>query len=166
MQRTIADIDKTYSAMFPDNLFQYQFLDEHIASLYKQEEKEYVAFKLFACIAIIIGCLGLYGLVAFAAAQRTKEVGIRKVLGASLTNIMILFSKEFAILISFAFIIAAPIAYYFMHNWLYSFAYQVNIGICIFVIALAATFFIAACTISFQAIKAAIANPVKSLRTE
>jgi len=166
MQRTITDIDKTYSAMFPDNLFQYQFLDEHIASLYKQEEKEYVAFKLFACIAIIIGCLGLYGLVAFAAAQRTKEVGIRKVLGASLTNIMILFSKEFAILISFAFIIAAPIAYYFMHNWLYSFAYQVNIGISIFVIALAATFFIAACTIAFQAIKAAIANPVKSLRTE
>ena len=166
MQRTITDIDKTYSAMFPDNLFQYQFLDEHIASLYKQEEKEYVAFKLFSGIAIIIGCLGLYGLVAFAAAQRTKEVGIRKVLGASLTNIMTLFSKEFAILISIAFIIAAPIAYYFMHNWLYSFAYQVDIGISIFVIALAATFFIAACTIAFQAVKAAIANPVKSLRTE
>lgn len=166
MQRTITDIDKTYSAMFPDNLFQYQFLDEHIANLYKQEEKEYVAFKLFSGIAIIIGCLGLYGLVAFAAAQRTKEVGIRKVLGASLTNIMILFSKEFAILISIAFIIAAPIAYYFMNNWLYSFAYQVNIGISIFVIALAATFLIAAFTIAFQAVKAAIANPVKSLRTE
>ena len=166
MQRTITDIDKTYSAMFPDNLFQYQFLDEHIASLYKQEEKEYVAFKLFACIAIIIGCLGLYGLVAFAAAQRTKEVGIRKVLGASLGNILYLFSKEFVLLILVAFVIASPVAYFFMHSWLNSFAYQVNIGITIFVIALAATFFIAACTIAFQAVKAAIANPVKSLRTE
>jgi putative ABC transport system permease protein len=162
MQRTIADLDKTYSAMFPDNLFQYQFLDEHIASLYQQEEKEYVAFKMFSSIAILIGCLGLYGLVAFAAAQRTKEVGIRKVLGASLTDIITLFSKEFVVLITLAFVIASPIAYYFMHNWLYSFAYQVNIGINIFVIALVSTFFIAACTIAFQAVKSAIANPVKS----
>ena len=166
MQRTIADIDKTYSTMFPDNLFQYQFLDEHIASLYKQEEKAYVAFKLFSIIAIIIGCLGLYGLVAFAAAQRTKEVGIRKVLGATLTDIITLFSKEFVVLITLAFAIASPVAYYFMHNWLYSFAYQVNIGVNIFIIALLSTFFIAACTIAFQAVKSAIANPVKSLRTE
>jgi ABC-type antimicrobial peptide transport system permease subunit len=165
-QRTIADIDKTYSAMFPDNLFQYQFLDEHIASLYQQEEKEYVAFKLFSCIAIIIGCLGLYGLVAFAAAQRTKEVGIRKVLGATLTDIITLFSKEFVVLITLAFAIASPVAYFFMHNWLYSFAYQVNIGVNIFIIALLSTFFIAACTIAFQAVKSAIANPIKSLRTE
>ena len=166
IRQTISSIDKSYSTLFPDNLFEYQFLDDRIASMYKQEEKEYVAFKLFSFIAILIGCLGLYGLVAFAAAQRTKEVGIRKVLGASLGNILYLFSKEFVLLILVAFVIASPVAYFFMHSWLNSFAYQVNIGITIFVIALAATFFIAACTIAFQAIKAAIANPVKSLRTE
>ncbi|HXL56441.1 MAG TPA: FtsX-like permease family protein, partial [Chitinophagaceae bacterium] len=121
---------------------------------------------LFSGVAILIGCLGLYGLVAFAAAQRTKEVGIRKVLGASLADIIFLFSKEFVSLIAIAFVIAAPVAYYVMHNWLQSFAYQVNIGVNIFIIAIASSFVIAACTIAHQAIKAAIANPVKSLRTE
>jgi ABC-type antimicrobial peptide transport system permease subunit len=114
----------------------------------------------------LIGCLGLYGLVAFAAAQRTKEVGIRKVLGASLADIILLFSKEFALLITIAFVIAAPVGYYLMNNWLQNFAYQVNIGTNIFVIAIVSSFFIAACTIAYQSVKAAMANPVKSLRTE
>jgi hypothetical protein len=166
MRQTISSIDKNYTALFPDNLFEYQFLDEHIASMYKQEEKEYVAFKLFSSIAILIGCLGLYGLVAFAAAQRTKEVGIRKVLGASLGNILFLFSKEFVLLIVVAFVIASPVAYYLMHSWLNSFAYQVNIGGSIFIIAITVSFTIAAITIAFQAVKAALANPIKSLRTE
>jgi ABC-type antimicrobial peptide transport system permease subunit len=126
----------------------------------------YTAFKLFSIIAILIGCLGLYGLVAFAAMQRTKEVGIRKVLGASLTNIITLFSKEFILLIAIAFVIAAPIAYYVMHAWLENFAYQVNVGGWIFIVAIAVSFAIAAITIAYQAIKAAIANPVNSLRTE
>ncbi len=166
MRHTISSIDKTCSTLFPENLFEYQFLDDRIASMYKQEEKEYVAFKLFSFIAILIGCLGLYGLVAFAAAQRTKEVGIRKVLGASLGNIIFLFSKEFVLLIAVAFVIASPVAYFFMHSWLNSFAYQVNIGGSIFIIAITVSFAIAAITIAFQAIKAAVANPVKSLRTE
>jgi len=166
MNKTIAAIDKSWSVLFPDNLFRYEFLDDHIAAWYRQEEKEYTAFKLFAGIAILIGCLGLYGLVAFAAAQRTKEVGIRKVLGASLTSIVLLFSKEFAVLIAFAFLIAAPVAYYIMNNWLQNFAYQVHIGAGIFLIAIVSSFIIAGCTIAYQAFKAAIANPVKSLRTE
>jgi putative ABC transport system permease protein len=166
IQRTIASIDKTWSALFPNELFQYEFLDDHIASWYRQEEKQYTAFKLFAGIAILICCLGLYGLVAFAAAQRTKEVGIRKVLGASLGNIVFLFSKEFALLIGLAFLIAAPLAYYVMHNWLQNFAYQVHINAGIFIIAILASVFIAGSTIAWQAIKAAMANPVKSLRSE
>ena len=166
MRKTIAAIDKSWSALFPQSFFEYEFLDDHIASWYRQEQKEYTAFKLFAIIAILIGCLGLYGLIAFAAAQRTKEVGIRKVLGASLTDIVLLFSKEFVVLIAVAFVIAAPVAYYIMHNWLQSFAYQIDIGAGIFIIAILTSFVIAACTIAYEAIKSAIANPVKSLRTE
>lgn len=166
MNKTIAAIDKSWSVLFPQNVFSYEFLDDHIAAWYRQEQKEYTAFKLFAGVAILIGCLGLYGLIAFAAAQRTKEVGIRKVLGASLTDIVLLFSKEFVVLIAVAFLIAAPIAYYVMNNWLQSFAYQISIGANIFVIAILSSFVIAACTIAYQALKAALANPVKSLRTE
>ena len=166
LKTTIAGIDKAWSDLFPQSLFNYEFIDEHIASWYRQEQKEYTAFKLFAIVAILIGCLGLYGLVAFAAAQRTKEVGVRKVLGASLTDIVLLFSKEFVLLIGIAFLVAAPIAYYVMNNWLQSFAYQVNIGASIFVIAILSSALIAACTIAYEAIKAATANPVKSLRTE
>lgn len=166
MHQTINRIDKAWSAMFPDNLFQYQFLDEHIAEQYKQEEKEYAAFKIFAFIAIFIGCLGLYGLVAFAAVQRTKEVGIRKVLGASLANIVYLFSKEFIVLIAIAFVIAAPVAYFMMSNWLQNFAYQVNIGAGTFALAIISSVIIAAGTIAHQAIKAGVANPVKALKEE
>ena len=166
MNKIIEAIDKSWSALFPQSAFSYEFLDDHIAEWYRQEEKEYTAFKMFAAVAILIGCLGLYGLVAFAAAQRTKEVGIRKVLGASLTDIVLLFSKEFVLLIAVAFLIAAPVAYYVMNNWLHSFAYQINIGANIFVIAIMSSFVIAACTIAYEAIKSAVANPVKSLRIE
>jgi putative ABC transport system permease protein len=166
MRKTIADIDKTWTVLFPDNLFNYEFLDDHIANWYRQEQKQYIAFKLFSGIAILIGCLGLYGLVAFAAAQRTKEVGIRKVLGASLTDIVYLFSKEFILLIVIAFLIAAPVAYYTMHNWLEGFAYKINIGPGIFITAIVTSFLIAGSTIAYQAIRAGRINPVKSLRTE
>jgi putative ABC transport system permease protein len=166
MHRTIDRINKMWSGLFPDDLFGYEFLDDHIARFYKQEQKVYTAFKLFSFIAILIGCLGLYGLVAFSAAQRTKEVGIRKVLGASLMNIVSLFTREFILLIAVAFIVAGPLAYYVMHNWLENFAYQIKVGGGIFVIAMAASFIIAAFTIAHQAFRAAIANPVKSLRTE
>jgi putative ABC transport system permease protein len=166
MIKTIDNIGKSWSKLFPDNLFQYQFLDEHIASFYTQEQKVYTAFKLFAGIAILIGCLGLYGLIAFAAAQRTKEVGIRKVLGAPIISIVGLFSKEFIILITVAFFIAAPVGYYAMHSWLQNYAYHINITAGIFIVSIAASVIIAMITISYQAIKAALVNPVKSLRSE
>jgi putative ABC transport system permease protein len=166
MRQTIAKVDKIWSALFPDHVFEYEFIDEHIAAWYKQEAKVYTAFKLFSTLAILIGCLGLYGLVAFAAVQRTKEVGIRKVLGASLIDISVLFAKEFIILIVLAFLIAVPIGYYFMHGWLENFAYHIHIDSGIFIIAVIASFSIAAITISFQAIKAALANPIISLRSE
>jgi putative ABC transport system permease protein len=166
MVRTIDQINKKWSALFPNDLFRYEFLDEHIASFYNQEQKIYTAFKLFSGIAILIGCLGLYGLIAFAASQRTKEVGIRKVLGASLLSIVTLFSKEFVLLISIAFVLAAPIGYYAMHNWLQNYAYHITINAGVFIIAVIASLIIAAFTIGYQAIKAALVNPVKSLRSE
>jgi putative ABC transport system permease protein len=166
MNKTIDKIGKSWSALFPNDLFNYQFLDEHIASFYTQEQKVYTAFKLFSSIAIIIGCLGLYGLIAFAASQRTKEIGIRKVLGAPVMNIIGLFSKEFTLLILVAFVIAAPLGYYMMHRWLQNYAYHIGIGPETFIIAVTISFFIAAITIAYQAIKAARANPVKSLRSE
>jgi len=166
MSKTIAAIDKSWSALFPQNVFNYEFIDDHIAAWYRQEQKEYTAFKLFAGIAILIGCLGLYGLIAFATAQRTKEIGIRKTLGASLPNIILLFSKEFMLLIGLAFLIAAPISYYIMNNWLQSFAYQIKIGINIFIISILTSFIVAACAIAYKTIKASSANPVKSLRNE
>jgi ABC-type antimicrobial peptide transport system permease subunit len=166
INKTIDQIRKTWSALFPDNLFDYKFLDEHIASFYTQEQKVYTAFKLFSSIAIIIGCLGLYGLIAFAASQRTKEIGIRKVLGAPIMNIIALFSKEFVLLITIAFVIAAPLGYYMMHNWLQNYAYHIGIGPGTFIVAIITSIFIAAVTIAYQTIKAATANPIKSLRSE
>jgi putative ABC transport system permease protein len=166
MNTTIDHIGKTWSALFPENVFQYEFIDDHIAKWYRQEAKVYTAFKIFSFLAILIGCLGLYGLVSFAAIQRAKEVGIRKVLGASLFDISALFAKEFIALIIVAFLIAVPIGYYFMNGWLQNFAYHVHIGKGIFLIAVGISFLIATITISFQAIKAALSNPVKSLRSE
>ncbi len=166
MSSTIDHISKSWSALFPDDLFQYEFLDDHIASMYTQEQKVYTAFKFFSCIAILIGCLGLYGLIAFAASQRTKEVGIRKVLGAPIMSIVGLFSKEFVVLIIIAFLIAAPAGYFIMYKWLNNYAYHIDIGAGIFFIAIAASFIIAALTIAYQTIKAAMVNPVKSLRSE
>ena len=166
MNKTISGIDKVWTGLFPESLFNYEFIDDHIAAWYTQEQKEYTAFKLFSVVAILIGCLGLYGLIAFAAVQRKKEVGIRKVLGASLSSIVLLFSKDFIVLITLAFVIAAPVAYWAMHIWLQGFAYQVTIGVSIFFIAIVSSFFIASVTIAWQAIKAGAANPVKSLRSE
>jgi ABC-type antimicrobial peptide transport system permease subunit len=166
MESTIAQIDKAWSALSPKDLFQYEFLDDHIATFYRQEQQVYTAFRIFSCIAILVGCLGLYGLIAFATLQRTREVGIRKVLGASVPNILLLFGREFIVLILLAFVVAAPLAWLTMNNWLQNFAYRIGIGWGTFIISLAASFFIAAFTISYKSIAAAVANPVKSLRME
>ena len=117
-------------------------------------------------IAIFISCLGLYGLVSFMAVQRTKEVGIRKVLGASVASIVYLFSKEFIVLIIISFIIATPLGWYFMSNWLQSFAYRISMSTWIFIDAIAASLLIGWLTVGYKAIRAALVNPVKSLRSE
>lgn len=166
MPQTMRHIEKTWTFLFPDEMFNYEFLDDRIAGFYRQEQKLYTAFRLFAGIAIFIGCLGLYGLIAFATLQRTKEVGIRKVLGAPLGSIVYLFTKEFIWLILIAFLVAAPLAYYTMHSWLQNFAYHINISAGIFGIAIMASFVIAALTIASQTIRAARANPVKALKSE
>ena len=147
-------------------MYEYRFLDEKVAGFYKQESQLSQLYKIFAAIAIFLSCLGLYGLASFMAVQRIKEVGIRKVLGATAANIVYLFSKEFILLIAIAFTIAAPIAWYSMHQWLQYYAYRINISWWLFAAGGLAAIIIALATISFQAIRAAMANPVKSLRTE
>ena len=159
-------VKKIFGQTLPDFVFEYKFLDEKIADFYKQESQLSALYKIFAAIAIFLSCLGLYGLASFMAVQRIKEVGIRKVLGASAGSIVYLFSKEFIILIVIAFTIATPIAWYYMHQWLQAYAYRISISGWVIAAGGLAAIIIALATISFQAIKAAIANPVKSLRSE
>jgi len=166
MSSTLQAIKKTWEQTFPDYVYEYKFLDDKIASFYKQENQLSQLYKIFAAIAIFLSCLGLYGLASFMAVQKIKEVGIRKVLGATTSNIVYLFSKEFIILILIAFAIASPLAWYYMHQWLQDYAYRINISWWLFAAGGLAAIIIALLTISFQAIKAAVANPVKSLRTE
>jgi putative ABC transport system permease protein len=163
---TMQSVKKIWEQTFPDYVYEYKFLDDKIESFYKQESQLAQLYKIFAAIAIFLSCLGLYGLASFMAVQRIKEVGIRKVLGATAGNIVYLFSKEFIILIAIAFLIATPLAWYFMNEWLQDYAYRINISWWLFAAGGLAAIIIALATISFQAIKAAIANPVKSLRTE
>jgi predicted permease len=165
-KQTLAAIEKLWNNTYPDFIYEYQFLDDKIASFYKQESRLSQLYTICAGIAIFISCLGLYGFVSFMAVQRTQEVGVRKVLGASVKNIIYLFSKEFTLLIVIAFLIAAPLAYYFMHAWLQKFAYRININAGIFLLTILISVIIAWLTVGYQAIKAAVANPVKSLRRE
>jgi predicted permease len=163
---TQAKVEAAWNEVFPEYAYTTAFMDDQLAEFYKQDEQLALLYKIFAGIAIFISCLGLYGLVSFMAVQKTKEVGIRKVLGASAANIVYLFSKEFTILISIAFVIAAPLAYLMMSNWLQDFVYRIKLGASVFIIAIMISVIIAWITVGYKAVKAAIANPVKSLRTE
>lgn len=162
----LAQIEKTWKKYLPEIPYEYKFLDARYAKLYEVENKESGILIIFSCIAIFIACLGLFGLSAFTITQRVKEIGIRKVLGASTGSIVELISKEFLLLVVLAAVIAFPVAWYLMNHWLHNFAYRINISWWVFVVAGMIAFLIAFATISFQAIRAAIANPVKSLRTE
>ncbi len=166
IQITMASIKKTYDAFFPGNLFDYFFLDEHFNAQYSNDVLFGKVFALFSGFAIFIACLGLLGLSLFATTQRTKEIGVRKVLGASVTNIVLLLSKDFVRLVLIAFVVATPVAWYIMHSWLQDFAYRITISPWLFLLAGIMAVAIALFTISFQAIKAALANPVNSLRSE
>ena len=163
---TLQSVKTIFEQTFPNFAYDYKFLDDKVASFYKQENQLAQLYKIFAAIAIFLSCLGLYGLASFMAVQRIKEVGIRKVLGATAGNIVYLFSKEFILLITIAFLIATPLSWYFMNNWLQEYVYRISISRWLFAAGGLAAIIIALLTISFQAIKAAIANPVKSLRTE
>ena len=163
---TLQSVKQIFEKTFPDFVYEYKFLDDKIAGFYKQENQLSALYKIFAAIAIFLSCLGLYGLASFMAVQRIKEVGIRKVLGATAGSIVYLFSKEFIMLITIAFAIAAPIAWYYMHQWLQAYVYRIDISWWLFAIGGLAAIIIALITVSFQAVKAAKANPVKSLRSE
>ena len=154
---------KGYNSEFP---FQYSFLNDDFNRMYKDDQRTGTLFNVFAIAAILISCLGLFGLATYTAQVKTKEIGIRKVLGASVTSLVRLLSREFILLIVTAFVIATPIAWYLMSKWLRDFAYRININWWIFLVTGIVAIIIALLTVGFQAIKAAIANPVKSLRTE
>jgi ABC-type antimicrobial peptide transport system permease subunit len=166
LSSTLQSLKTIWEQTLPNFVYEYKFLDDKIAGFYKQESQLAQLYEIFAAIAIFLSCLGLNGLALFMAVQRTKEVGIRKVLGASAGKIVYLFSKEFIMLIAIAFMIASPIAWYFMQHWLQNYAYRINISWWLFAEGGFVAVIIALATISFQAIKAASANPVNSLSSQ
>ena len=166
IKRTLTQLQAVWNKFSPERPFEYIFLDDTYGKLFRTEIHFQQAFTGLVILLILIACLGLFGLVTFAAQQRTKEIGIRKVLGASVNEIARLLSTDFLKLVLMAFIIATPIAWFFMNKWLQNYAYRIKIGWWIFIVAGVLAMLIALVTISFQAIKAAVANPVKSLRTE
>ncbi|PBQ32325.1 ABC transporter permease [Sphingobacteriaceae bacterium] len=166
MLKTQREIQDTWDKFFPDYVYDGSFMDETIENFYQQESQMALLYKIFAGLAIFISCLGLYGLISFMVVQKTKEVGIRKVLGASIPSILILFSKEFAVLIGVAFVIAAPLAWLVMSKWLNNFVYHIQMNAGIYVVAMLTSLCVAFLAVSYKAIKAAIVNPVKSLRSE
>lgn len=166
MPSTLEYIERICNQFEPYYPFEYHFLDESYDTLYKNERGLGNIFKYFALLAILISCLGLFGLASFVAEQRTKEIGIRKALGAPVSGIVLLLSKEFTKWVLLANIIAWPIAYYVMAKWLQNFPYRMDIGLWIFILAGALAFIIAITTVIFQAVKAALANPVDALRYE
>ncbi|MCX8489574.1 MAG: hypothetical protein ORN54_00730 [Cyclobacteriaceae bacterium] len=162
----IAGIEAAWKTAYPEGIFTYKFLDEQIDSFYKAEERLFTLFKVFSGLAMLICCLGLWGLATFSAQARTKEIGIRKVLGASVNKIVLLLSKDFLMLVAISLLIATPLAWYGMSQWLQNYAYRTEITWWIFALSGVMAILIAIITVSFQAIRAAISNPVESLRSE
>jgi ABC-type antimicrobial peptide transport system permease subunit len=158
--------EKLWNVTYPEYNYTYTFMDDSIAAFYQTETVLLSLIEIFAGIAIFIGCLGLYGMVSFMAVQRTKEIGVRKVLGAGVPDILWIFGKEFFRLLVIAFLIAAPVGGWFMHRWLEDFVYRIPLDATVFLLALAATIIIATLTIGYRTVRSALANPVKSLRSE
>jgi putative ABC transport system permease protein len=165
-QKILPEIKKHWEAAYPNHLFDYSFLDENIRRFYEGEQRTSVLITVFTSLAIFIGCLGLFGLATFMANQKTKEIGVRKVMGASVESIVIMFSQEFVKLIFIGFVLAAPVAWFVMNEWLSEFAYRITIGAWIFVTGIGITLAVALLTVGYRSLRAAMANPVKSLRYE
>ncbi|HKZ36995.1 MAG TPA: FtsX-like permease family protein, partial [Chryseolinea sp.] len=157
---TLSALDKAWSAMYPEQLYEYDFLDQLTAEFYKAEQSILQLIRVFAFVALFIGCMGLYGLVSFMAVQKTKEIGIRKVMGASVIHILWIFGKEFFRLVVIAFLIAAPIGWWIMSRWLENYEYGFNMTGWIFVIEICFISFIALVTVGLRSAKAALINPV------
>jgi putative ABC transport system permease protein len=166
LQATIASIQGVFDEVLPEQIFDGEFLDERIANFYTDENRFSATCKGFGLLAIFISCLGLLGLAAHAAQRRTKEIGVRKVLGASVAGITGLLAKDFLKLVLISFLIATPVAWWAMNQWLADFAYRIDIQGWMFLVAGVVAMTIAFLTVSFQSIRAALANPVKSLRSE
>jgi putative ABC transport system permease protein len=166
LQETIHQVQHRWEIAYPEFIFSYQFLDEQIREFYEQEKRNSILLSVFTTMAIFIGCLGLFGLATFMANQKTKEIGVRKVLGASVESIVVLFSKEYLKLILVGFVLAAPLAGYVMNRWLDEFAYKIQIGPAIFLMGLLATLVIAMITVGYRSFRAAVVNPAQSLKSE
>lgn len=164
--QTLAAVKKTWEDIYPKYVFGHSFLDDTIAKFYDAERRNSYLIGLFAGVAIFIGCIGLFGLVSFMARRKTKEVGIRKTLGASVGQVVALFTKEFVVLIVISFAISAPVAYYFMEQWLSNFAYRIHPNIVTFLLGVTLTFIVVLATVGLKSYKAAVANPVNALRDE
>jgi putative ABC transport system permease protein len=163
---TLKFIEQSWSELYPEYLFRYTFLNDYVARQYREEERMFTLFEVFAGIAIFIGCLGLYGLASFMANQKTKEVAIRKTLGASVSQIVVLFSKEFVVLVLLAFALATPVAWYAMNGWLEGFAYRTNLSWTVFIIGVLFTLIITLLTVGYRSLRAASSNPVNALKAE
>jgi len=159
-------IESTWKEIYPEGIYNYTFMDDVLAKNYALEQLIFNGFTTFSILTIVIGCLGLYGLLSFVTIRKTKEVGIRKVLGASVLQIVSMFGREFFVLVIVAFVFAAPICYYYMDQWLSVFAYHIDLSLWMFVSGIVITLCITLFTIGYQSIKAAIANPVDALRNE
>jgi putative ABC transport system permease protein len=166
LRETMASLEDIWSEVVPAYPFDYQFLDEQLDQIYRAEERFGSLFGTFAALAIFIACLGLFGLAAYAAEQRRREIGVRKVLGATVGQITALLSKDFVKLVFVGFVIAVPVGWYAMQQWLADFAYRIEMGVTTFLIAGGVAIAIALATVSWQAVRAALANPVESLRSE
>jgi hypothetical protein len=166
MRQALEHIENTFKQFSPDYSFRYQFVDEVYQEIYASEVRLGQLFNTFGILAVLISCMGLFGLTLFTIEQKTKEIGIRKVLGATVSSIVVLLSRDIAGLVILANVIAWPITYYAMNNWLQNFTYRTDIGWWIFPLAGVCALLVAVLTVSYQAIKAAISDPVKSLRYE
>ena len=165
-QEALTKLEDLWKKLVPARPFAYEFLEDNLNKGYAQERQSGRVFRVFSGLSIVIACVGLFGLSAFTAGQRTKEIGIRKVMGASVPGIVVLLSRDFSKLVLISLVLSIPIAWYLMDSWLQGFAYRITIGVDSFLIAGAASMAIAWLTVSYQSIKAAIVNPVNSLRRE